>query len=190
LKGPGSSCGALLLNLDKRQQAETLIDDVSKTGGELAKEETSDNRLLFALPKLTAPLHISGTPRLRVKLSCNKEAANFSAWLVSLPWTDSRKITDDLVTRGWADPQNHMSIAKGEKLVPGEWYEISFALNPDDQVIQPGEQLALMLFSSDREFTLWPEPGTKVTVDLEGTTLELPIVGGKDALQKAVEGGK
>jgi len=29
-----------------------------------------------------------------------------------------------------------------------------------------------------------------VTVDLEGTTLELPIVGGKDALQKAVEGGK
>jgi X-Pro dipeptidyl-peptidase len=81
-------------------------------------------------------------------------------------------------------------LTKGEKLVPGEWYEITFDLNPDDQVIQPGEQLALMLFSSDREFTLWPEPGTKVTVDLEGTTLELPIVGGKDALQKAVEGGK
>ena len=190
LKGPGSSCGTLLLNVDKRQQPETLIDDVGKTGGELAKQETSDNRLLFALPKLAAPLHISGTPRLRVKLSCNKEAANFSAWLVSLPWTDSRKITDDLVTRGWADPQNHSTIMKSQKLVPGEWYEMTFDLNPDDQVIQPGEQLALMLFSSDREFTLWPEPGTKVTVDLDGTSLELPVVGGKDALQKAVEAGK
>jgi nitronate monooxygenase len=34
-----------------------------------------------------------------------------------------------------------------------------------------------MIFSSDREFTLWPEPGTKLTVDLDATSLELPVVG-------------
>ena len=36
-----------------------------------------------------------------------------------------------------------------------------------------------MIFSSDRDFTLWPEPGTELTVDLAATKLELPIVGGE-----------
>jgi len=190
LKEGGSGIGGLLTNVKRGQQPETLIDDVSKSGADLAKEETSDHRLLFALPELKAPLHISGTPRLRIKLSVNKEAANLSVWLVSLPWTDSRRITDDLITRGWADPQNHHSISNGTKLVPGEFYELNFDLNPDDQVIAAGERIGLMIFSSDRDFTLWPEAGTKVTVDLDGTSLVLPVVGGVDALEKAIGGGK
>ena len=43
-----------------------------------------------------------------------------------------------------------------------------------------------MIFSSDKEFTLWPKPGTKLTVDLEGTNLTLPIVGGIEALNKSI----
>ena len=39
-----------------------------------------------------------------------------------------------------------------------------------------------MIFSSDRDFTLWPEPGTELTIDLDGTSLELPIVGGTSSL--------
>jgi X-Pro dipeptidyl-peptidase len=40
-----------------------------------------------------------------------------------------------------------------------------------------------MIFSSDREFTLWPEPGTKLTVDLDGTKLMLPVVGGNKGMK-------
>src|SRR5690606_15071377 len=32
---------------------------------------------------------------------------------------------------------------------------------------------------------LWPYPGTELTVDLDGTTLSLPIVGGLKALQSS-----
>ena len=39
-----------------------------------------------------------------------------------------------------------------------------------------------MVFSSDRLFTLRPQPGTEVTVDLAGTSLSLPVVGGRLAL--------
>ena len=46
--------------------------------------------------------------------------------------------------------------------------------------------LALMIFSSDRDFTLWPAAGTKLTVDLAGTSLRLPVVGGSAALSKAI----
>jgi X-Pro dipeptidyl-peptidase len=44
-----------------------------------------------------------------------------------------------------------------------------------------------MIFSSDKDFTLHPDPGTELTVDLAGTQLELPIVGGPEALQDALK---
>jgi X-Pro dipeptidyl-peptidase len=62
---------------------------------------------------------------------------------------------------------------------------VTFELQPDDQVIAAGEQIGLMIFSSDRDFTLWPEPGTRILVDLAGTRLSLPVVGGSDAFSAA-----
>ena len=62
---------------------------------------------------------------------------------------------------------------------------MTFDLNPDDQVIKKGQQIGLMIFSSDKEFTLQPEPETELTVKLDETSLVLPIVGGTDALNTA-----
>ena len=86
-----------------------------------------------------------------------------------------------------ADPQNHKSLTESAPLVPGTFYDLSFDLIPDDQIIAKGQQIALMVFSSDKEFTLWPSPGTELTVDLDGTSLTLPIVGGEKALKAAME---
>jgi X-Pro dipeptidyl-peptidase len=76
-------------------------------------------------------------------------------------------------------------MRESEALTPGEYVELSFTLQPDDQVIPAGQQLGLMIFSSDREFTLWPKAGTELSVDLAGTSLSLPVVGGKAALKRA-----
>jgi hypothetical protein len=73
--------------------------------------------------------------------------------------------------------------------VPGQFYDVAFDLQPDYQVIPAGKRLALMVFSSDKDFTLWPEPGTKLEADLAGTSLDFPVVGGKEAWEKAVAGG-
>ncbi|MFT6079450.1 MAG: X-Pro dipeptidyl-peptidase [Planctomycetota bacterium] len=88
-------------------------------------------------------------------------------------------ITDNIITRGWADPQNHKSLTSSEPMKPGQFYDLEFDLQPDDQVIPVGQRIGLMVFSSDKEFTLRPEPGTKLSVDLAGTSLTLPVVGGK-----------
>ena len=110
---------------------------------------------------------------------------------MSLPWDEStRKITSNIVTRGWADPQNHESLTDSEPLEPGKFYQLSFELQPDDQIIPVGQRLGLMIFSSDRDFTLWPEPGTELTVDLDATSFELPIVGGKSAFRRAVRAAR
>ncbi|WP_421807888.1 Xaa-Pro dipeptidyl-peptidase [Flagellimonas sp.] len=171
------------LSTDKADNAgtETLVDNYSFSGSSLAKAETTEHRLLYVTPVLTEDVHISGIPKVKIKMASSKPAANLSVWLVSLPWSEAlnTKITDNIITRGWADPQNYRSLTESEPLVPGKFYEMEFELMPDDQIIPKGQQIGLMIFSSDKEFTLWPEPGTELTVDLEGTTLTLPIVGGK-----------
>jgi X-Pro dipeptidyl-peptidase len=52
-------------------------------------------------------------------------------------------------------------------------------------VIPAGKQLAVMIMSSDPEFTLWPRAGTRLTVDLAGTSFTVPVVGGGAALARA-----
>lgn len=179
--------GGISTKRSSNQGKETLVDNYSFSGATLAQAEVTEHRLLYVSPVLTAPVHISGTVKVSIKLTSSKPAANLSVWLVSLPWREGRnsKITDNLITRGWADPQNYKSLRESEPLVPGKFYEMSFDLQPDDQIIAAGQQIGVMIMSSDREFTLWPAPGTELTVDLDGTSISIPIVGGTAAFEKA-----
>ncbi len=183
----GNKMGGLALEAMGAQGQEKLVDDVAISGTKLAQADSSENRLLFVTPKLTEDIHISGTAKIKIKLASSKKACNLSVWVVSLPWMERGRITDNIITRGWADPQNHQSLTESEPLVPGKFYEMEFTLQPDDQVIPAGQQIGLMIFSSDRDFTLWPKAGTELTVDLDGTALEIPVVGGKAAFEKAAE---
>jgi X-Pro dipeptidyl-peptidase len=181
--------GGLTTKKAKKQGKETLVDNYNFTGESLARAETSPNRVLYVSPLLSEDVHLSGVPKITVKVASSKSAANLSVWLVSLPWNakSNAKITDNIITRGWADPQNHSSLTKGEPLVTGKFYDVTFELMPDDQIIKKGQQIGLLIFSSDNEYTLHPAPGTELTVDLDGTTLMLPIVGGVDALNSALK---
>jgi X-Pro dipeptidyl-peptidase len=188
LKGGAPAVGFLDITKVASGEKETLVDNYSFSGAALAQADLTEHRLLYVSPVLKEAVHISGVPRITVKLASNKPAANLSVWLVSLPWTEGRRtrITDNIITRGWADPQNHASIRESEPLEPGKFYEVSFELQPDDQVIPAGQQIGLMIFSSDKEFTILPKPGTELTIDLDGTVLTLPVVGGEGALEKAI----
>jgi X-Pro dipeptidyl-peptidase len=168
------------------QARESFTDDVSFSGAELARAPFMDQRLLYATSELVRPVHISGTPRVTVRLAANRPAANLSVWLVTLPWVNGPDADANLITRGWADPQNHDGRPRGEALVPGRFYDVTFDLEPDDQVIPAGRRIGLLIFSSDREFTLWPAAGTELTVDLQGTSLQVPVVGGAAALDTAL----
>jgi X-Pro dipeptidyl-peptidase len=181
--------GGLSTGKPQSQGRETLVDNYSFDGAALARAEYTGHRLIYLTPKLAEEIHISGVSRVTITLASSKPAANLSVWLVSLPWNEGRKtrITDNIITRGWADPQNHESLRESAPLEHGKFYTVSFDLMPDDQVIPKGQQIGLMIFSSDRDFTLQPKPGTKLTIDLDKTSLELPIVGGRAAFVNAAE---
>jgi X-Pro dipeptidyl-peptidase len=179
------------LNLEKAEPGtnEFLVDDFHYSGKTLATRDRSVNRLIYLGPVLKNSLHISGIPEINVCLKSSKSAANLSVWLLALPWESGSDthITENIITRGWADPQNHGSLEQSEALNKGVYYDVKFELQPDDQIIKAGQQIALMIFSTDREFTLWPDPGTKLFIDLEKTFLKLPVVGGKNEYLNAID---
>lgn len=187
LTSGGNAIGGLTVGRGSTAR-EIVVDNVDSSGAALARMPQSPNRLLYATPTLTAPVHISGTATLRIRLASTTPAANLSAWLVALPYTEAERGRQNfsVVTRGWADPQNRNSLERSEPLIPGRFVEVQFTLQPDDQIIPAGKRLALMIFASDRDFTLWPPVGTALQVELGGTSLELPVVGGRDALARAM----
>ena len=184
----GNTQGGLTTDKGSRKK-EMLIDNVAFAGEYLARVKNSPNRLLYTTPILSEGLHISGTASITLSLSSSVPAANLSVWLVSLPWNDQDEATiyDNIITRGWADPQNHESIYTSQPLEPGVFYDLTFELQPDDQIIPAGQQIGLMIFSSDQEFTLHPKPGTELKIDLKGSSLTLPIVGGLSEFENAVK---
>ncbi len=190
-KAGAPGAGELGVTAVADQGIETVIDNYSFSGDSLAQAESTDHRLLYVTPTLKHPLHLSGTPKITVRVASDRPAVNLSIWVVSLPWNGRKdaRITDNIITRGWADPQNHQSLTSSEPLVPGEFYDLSFDLQPDDQVIPAGQQIGLMIFSSDKDFTLHPEPGSQLIVDVSSTRLELPVVGGESAVSNAFKTG-
>lgn len=177
----------------KTAQVEKWIDDVQFKGDALASAKQSPHRLLYATPELKNALHLSGTPTVKLRLAVNKPAANLSVWLVSLPF-DPKEVGSKgqrgVITRGWADPQNHASLKHpgnydsklaGQPLVPGQFVELVFDLQPIDKIIPAGQRIALMIMASDQEFTLWPKAGTELSLDWAASELILPVVGGIDS---------
>ena len=195
LEKGGAARGGLALGVRGKQGAEMFTDNVDFDSAALALAESSPNRLIYATNELTAPVHLSGYSRITIRLASSKAAANLSVYLVQLPWTPGQvSTTTNLITRGWADPQNYAqlknggdyhSLERGQKLVPGKFVDLTFDLQPDDQIVPAGKRIGLMILSSDKDFTLAPKPGTELTVDLDATSIRLPVVGGVEAWKRA-----
>ncbi|WP_159949131.1 Xaa-Pro dipeptidyl-peptidase [Polaribacter septentrionalilitoris] len=189
LNGNSPEAGTLTLDNSNSKGTETLVDNYSFSSEALAQADYTNHRLLYVSPILKEDIHISGIPTITIKAASSKPAVNLSVYLVSLPWNKGRrsKITDNIITRSWADLQNYKSLTKSKPLKPGKFYKMTFDLQPDDQIIKKGQQIGLMIFSSDNNYTLLPKPGTELTVDLKETKITIPIVGGKRTFKKAID---
>ena len=160
---------------------ETLTDDASIAGITSANSASSNARLIYQTPALTQPVRISGTPAVSLEIAFSKPKANLTAALVSYPPTGAGTI----LTRGWIDPANRNADWADVPLRPGRLYPIDVDMQPKDTVVPAGNRLALMVLSSDRDFTIRPAAGTRLTLDLASSSLSIPVVGGSNAFAGA-----
>ena len=161
---------------------ETLTDDASIAAITSANAATSDVRLVYQTPPLTKPVRISGTPSAALQVAFSASKANLTVALVSYPPTGNGTI----LTRGWMDPANRLSDWADAPVQPGKPYRMNVDLQPKDTVVPAGNRLALMVVSSDRDFTIRPPAGTRLTLDLAHSSLVIPVVGGPKALADAL----
>lgn len=132
------------------------------------------NRLVYTTPALKTPVHLSGTPSVDLFASVdNDDAANVTAYLVDYSPTGEAT----MVTRGWMDVQNWQGRERTSALQPGRYYRFRWDLHPDDHVFATGHRIGLAVFSTDRDFTLRPAPGTQLSVQPSRSSITLPVVG-------------
>jgi X-Pro dipeptidyl-peptidase len=154
--------------VDRGRELDT--DDVLIMNPDLA----DTNRLVYRSPALPRKVRISGTPWVTLEMSVdNRNAANLTAVLA-----DYGPAAPVMVTRGWLDPQNRVSISRSRPIKQGHEYRFRWDLQPDDYVFQAGHRIGLVVVSTDHDYTIRPRPGTQLTLDPDESVVSLPIVGG------------
>ncbi|MBG0823259.1 Xaa-Pro dipeptidyl-peptidase [Planomonospora sp. ID91781] len=87
-----------------------------------------------------------------------------------------------IITRGWLDVRNRNSASRTELLREGRFYDFRFDLQPSDHIVKAGHRIGVVLISTDRDFTLRLPAGTRVEVKPGDSSVTLPLVGGRHAL--------
>lgn len=97
--------------------------------------------------------------------------------------TTVANVDSEIFARGWADLANHRSLSQQRPLTPGKAYDMTFRLSTTDHIVPAGHQLALIIGGTDAEFIPAPKNPPKVRLDLRGTSIRVPVVGGPGALR-------
>ena len=190
---PGGATGSALTTSDPGSVTESFADDPATPASELVAASESTHRLRYETEPLESPVHVSGrvVPSLSLLLD---DPAVVSAALVEYGDDET-----DIVTRGWADPLNRPSyeaydtpLAYRESLRESEpldgYVRVEFPLQATDHVFDAGSRIGVVLYGSDRAFTLHPPGNREVTVALGDSSAALPVVGGLSALARTVGG--
>jgi X-Pro dipeptidyl-peptidase len=178
LSSIGSGTGALGMTDAPAAARQSFVDDGRNQRAEALvqqPDEANPNRLAYVTDDLSEDTRFSGIVSVDLSMSVDsRRDANVTALLVDYGPTG----TASIVTRGWMDPQNRNSLSKSESLKRGQLYGLKFGMQPDDYVFAEGHRIGLVVISTDFDYTLRPEPGTKLTLDPRASTITLPVVGG------------
>jgi X-Pro dipeptidyl-peptidase len=137
----------------KTQKLEALV---------LSPSNRNQGRLAFLSAPLARQTTISGAAEVNLEVALpNRKGANITVALV-----EYRGTTPTIVTRGWADPQNHNDITRGTPLAAGEKVNLRFSLEPKQYRFAAGSRIGIVVTSTDYDYTMRPDQGTEIILTL------------------------
>jgi X-Pro dipeptidyl-peptidase len=89
----------------------------------------------------------------------------------------STTVNAEVIARGWADLANYSSLTTPSPLRAGTKYTMTFRLSTTDHIVPAGHRLGLVIGGTDSTMIGRPSSLPKVTVDLAGTSVRLPVAG-------------
>ena len=93
--------------------------------------------------------------------------------LLELPFTET---PHRVITKGFLNLQNRTDLLTVEEVAPDQWMECSFELQPTIYKMKKGDQLRLVLYTTDFEHTVRDKTDYQLTIDLEQSSLDLPTM--------------
>ncbi|SES31500.1 Xaa-Pro dipeptidyl-peptidase [Salipaludibacillus aurantiacus] len=178
-EGTGSLEVSPVRDLPKVKQTFTDAPRTNPTSLISEPDDVQENRVEYTTDQLAEPVHMSGTPEIKVRASLNSQVSNLSAFLVDY----KKDGTQTVVTRGWMDAQNIHGEERSISLVPGRDYTFEWDMQPHDYVFNEGSRIGVVVMASDRDHTLRPFSETEVSLLPTKSYLTLPIINGKDAIK-------
>ncbi|MEI2776975.1 MAG: Xaa-Pro dipeptidyl-peptidase [Tetrasphaera sp.] len=127
--------------------------------------------LAFASGRLARETRMSGFASASVRMTLGQGAANLSLGVFDLAPNGSA----ELVTMGWADPQNRNSLWRTDPITPGQPLTVAVDFEATDHIVPAGHQVAVTLLQTDHDFTIRPPAGNVMTVDSRLSTVTLPL---------------
>ncbi len=79
-----------------------------------------------------------------------------------------------MITIGHLNLQNRTAAWQNDDLLPNEWVEVSFGLQPTLYEVAAGHQLGLILYGTDFEMTIRGNQKIAYQIDLAQSSIELP----------------
>ena len=148
-------------------------------------------------------LHLSGKPRLHLRLHSSTNKGLLSAQLLEFgskkylqpyPAVLSVRTLDNgryhmldnltelpfkeagqrVISKGYLNLQNRHELLEVEAVTPGEWMEFDFDLQPTIYKLEKGATLRLILYTTDFEITVRDQTNYQLTIDLAQSSLHLP----------------
>lgn len=148
-------------------------------------------------------LHLNGKARLHLRLHSSTNKGLLSAQLLELgskkylqpyPAVLSVRTLDNgryhmldnltelpfkeagqrVISKGYLNLQNRHDLLEVEDVMPGEWMEFDFDLQPTIYKLEKGATLRLVLYTTDFEITVRDQTDYQLTIDLAQSSLHLP----------------
>lgn len=163
------------------------------------------NRLIWQLAPFTDDVYISGVPTINCRVKVDKKTGLLSAQLVDfgdakrlkpVPTVLSKHgiklamhgATDDLVefqldtatpfkqiTKGHINLQNQHNNWQNDPVVPNQWLDIQFELQPTHYHLTAGHKLGLVIYATDMTMTCRGENNDHYTIALAHTKINVPF---------------
>lgn len=162
------------LKLEKKNLGKLSFTDIGKEKRlfQVLKESDSKHALKFQSTPFRKETLISGTSEVSISLSVvNRKASNLTIAL----YEEDQRGQIHVITKGWADPQNDLSLQESHLLEPGQFYQVEFELEPKQYMIKKGSRLGVGILSTDYEHTMRPKVGTQIMVDLAQSYIDVWI---------------
>ncbi|HFI0139658.1 TPA: Xaa-Pro dipeptidyl-peptidase [Streptococcus suis] len=110
-------------------------------------------------------------PSPKTRLSLDNGRYHAQENLVELPYAE---MPQRLVTKGFMNLQNRTDLMTVEEVVPGQWMDLSWKLQPTIYQLKRGDVLELILYTTDFECTIRDNGDWTISIDLDHSTIHLP----------------